>query len=518
MQEIDQFFEELENLFLEKDRAEYKEIKEDLENEIEVRLSEGESYETILKTLGTPETIAQAFYEDRRLDTALKSNYDVVASEDITNEYKKQKKEKRMKQWENSKKVLRVLGQVGLFFFSSYFFIGTGYYIFKEQTLLFGPGLIFLGSLFLFCSITNRFKKRRKTFLFLSLCMFAGSTLLFYTDYWFYAGETLDRSVTVDINDLKNIDISGQQAVDVSVIRTAETSTGKIELKGVQRKSNKENILRSKNSKTKLLIGEKNSFQWMEKLKPIEVTLYIPTDIAQDSVALNLREGNVNLSHMQLKKMAIKIIKGNIELKDIASDKINIISQQADLITRYYNGQLRIENKQGKTIVTQGQGIFNIKSESGVINVSNALSGKGTISNKNGKNIVTMSQIDTLNLENKFGETIIENQTGETNLTNDTGKVVVTDLRGTLNIVNTSGTIVVDQDQELAGEIKSDEGEIKWVQGKNSKMKFEVKSDSGKMMNSFNETSDAATRMKIQTQTGTIKIIAGDGENNNDNE
>src|SRR5699024_12445242 len=109
-EQMNDFFEALEGLFLEKDKEAFLEIKADLSRGIKVRMAEGESCEAILKALGSPQEIAEAYYEDQRLEKAMKAKQDIIAGEDLVREYKL-KRNSCLKRW------MIKLGKLFLFLF-----------------------------------------------------------------------------------------------------------------------------------------------------------------------------------------------------------------------------------------------------------------------------------------------------------------------------------------------------------------------------------------------------------------
>lgn len=78
-----EYFKELKSYFSEDDLESYYEIKEDLMDHIEACKEDGQTVEEALSSLASPKEVADDFFEDRRLQTAMNAEKDVIPSEEI---------------------------------------------------------------------------------------------------------------------------------------------------------------------------------------------------------------------------------------------------------------------------------------------------------------------------------------------------------------------------------------------------------------------------------------------------
>lgn len=111
MSKIEEFFLEMEALFLPLDIEAFYEMKEDLLEHIRVQQESGKSEDEILESLGTPHEIVDEFYEEQRIQTALNAKKDVIPLEDVRRIYKNERARIRKKYF---KFVIRTLKNIAI--------------------------------------------------------------------------------------------------------------------------------------------------------------------------------------------------------------------------------------------------------------------------------------------------------------------------------------------------------------------------------------------------------------------
>lgn len=511
MTRIDDFFKEMSTHFLESDMDSFNEIKEDLLEHIEIQLEEGKTEAEILIGLGEPEAIAASFYEDQRLDKALKAETDIIAVEDVKMVYKKDRKIKR-------KKFLRKV-QLGIYLILAVVFSCIALYLLSfvavyavsEQFLAAGPASLAIfficGSIYFILFLTRKKVVHTKEIAVLSVVSLLVSLGIFVSGQWFYEGKYYEK--VVELNDLtsKETIFSSHYPVEVTTIQIGENEKPKVEIEGHFRKSDQGNFVKESKNKTAIQIGAKDSFGLLKRMKKTEVIFYLPEKTSFENVTFNVNQGTVILSHLMAKKLAIQVEAGDLRLSDIYANEVNLTSEKAGVTINGFYADIQINNHYGKSIVKEGQGTLNVASKFGLINLSDLTSKSTTISNEKGKNVISSSAIDLLKTSNNEGITIIENQTGETKITNNDGKMVLTDLQGVLELKNQNGQVIVYEKDPLNATVTSEKGIVKWVQNYNSAVTFDLSSKSGKISNDFNNQTTANHHVVIKTESGDIRII-----------
>lgn len=511
MKRINQFFDEVEGFFLDKDQESFEELKEDMLEQIAIQLDEGKSEKEILEKLGDPEKMAAAFYEDQRLDKALKAEKDVVAVEDVKETYKRDKKRTRKRQ----------LSKVGMLLIAcltiisaviGIYLIGFSlYYGIKEQFLAFGPftlGLFFL-TLFTYSYLKLRKKPivlKKSILATASVCLII-SGVVYLNGQWFYQGQRYEKSYSIGEVIGKELDVNADYPIDISTVPISENEEARVEISGYMTETDRKNLVTIGEKEVSVRLGTKDLFQPMKKVKKTEMIFYLPAEESFANFDIHAYDGELNLSHQQADSFTFDIDRGEIRLTDIYAKKISLTSKSANLALNGFFAPVTINNQSGKSILKEGQGDLKIQAHSGLINLAGISGDKTTISNKSGKNVVIGSTVEELTINNKSGITVLENQTGKTTINSDSGKLILADLSGSLNLKNNSGQVIVNGSKPVAGNIQSTSGIVKWVQGDQTDMSFDLTTKTGKVVNNFNNNEESKNKISIKTDSGDIRII-----------
>ena len=187
-----EYFKELKSYFSEDDLESYYEIKEDLMDHIEACKEDGQTVEEALSSLASPKEVADDFFEDRRLQTAMNAEKDVIPSEEIQSVFLGTQKKKMKILAMSIFTVVRIFFMSLLLFMLFYFLVYLGEEMINEKHLAIIP---LSSSLMIVAIISLGFRKKRlfkKMYLsgwtsvvlvFLSLIIVAGAFLagdLFY--------------------------------------------------------------------------------------------------------------------------------------------------------------------------------------------------------------------------------------------------------------------------------------------------------------------------------------------------
>ncbi|EOS7733651.1 DUF4097 family beta strand repeat protein [Enterococcus hirae] len=332
-EQMNDFFEALEGLFLEKDKEAFLEIKADLSREIKVRMAEGESCEAILKALGSPQEIAEAYYEDQRLEKAMKAKQDIIAGEDLVREYKL-KRNSCLKRWMiKLGKLFLFLFQILLLVTSFYFLMMVLYYLIYEQVMMWGAVASSLFSLCFVIVLKKPEQVRKRLFLvyFVGIVSFLCNLLLVFNHSWVYQGQFLTRDIELKANAIESLNVSSTYPVDISVIQLSENETAKVEIKGHIRKQDQKQLFSMSSSKMNLTIGHPSFFDWSQNMGKVEIIFYLPENTKHKFLRFNLEQGEVTLNHTYAEKINLTMKKGRISITDVYSKMIQINSQSSDV-------------------------------------------------------------------------------------------------------------------------------------------------------------------------------------------
>lgn len=519
---IDNFFKEMEDLFLESDKSSFYELKEDLYEHINIQLSEGKTEEEVILSLGSPQAIVNDFYEDQRLHTAMTAEKDVVPIEQVKKAYKNEKKGKRKTLYSQLRQALKIgilfLSIVIVAFFSSSF-IHEG--IFEHYFALapFTLAVFFSGISLLIWRIMKHSNNQKNFYtigitLILSLISIAYLT---FTHSWFHNGAYHKAELTLTSDQLLNLTINSDYHVEVMTIPISSNKQARIEVQGYMHHSVSKELkdLQSDSNRIAFHLGKQNIFNYFARPKKNEITLYLPQSTKLNTLDLNLKNANLQLNNIIAKKILLDIKEGDIQIGNLQSDKMTINSHTADIFMTNYATSLSINNRDGKSILKNGQGKASIHSLTGLVNIQNTTSTDFTIDNQSGKSVLNDTLIQNLAINNQDGTLVLENQSGNSTIQNHSGKLILNNNSGFIKVQNQSGALIISQDKKLTGEIKSDDGLVKWVQLDTVPLAFILKSDSGKIVNEFGETpeSNAKADITVSTKSGEIRVIKKNNNN-----
>lgn len=514
MKRTDDFFNDMKTHFLESDMDSFNEIKEDLLEHIAIQLEEGKTEEEILAALGQPEKLAASFYEDQRLDKALKAETDIVAVEDVKKIYKQDQQIKRKKKIQKMNVFFSVLLVILFSILTIYLISFSIIYAIQERFFAIGPITLAIFLFGLSIYLSSIFRKKTvvhiQKILVISMISLLISGGVYLSGHWFYKGHYYEQLFELKSDSLKEIDLAAEYPIEVSVIPIGEKEAPKIEIQGYIKNADQDRLVAESTQKTAVQIGSNDHFEWLKQMKKSDVIFYLPKNTEFEKLSFNSVEATMILSHLQAKNVNVAIKKGEVRLNDIYAEQIKVDSEKADADVVGFFADIEVNNQQGKTILKEGQGQISVASQTGLINLNDLSSNSLTITNEHGKNVVSSSTIEHLKTSNVDGITVIENQVGDTAIENTNGKIVLTDLRGKLALKNKHGQVIVYEKEAIDGTIVSDTGLVKWIQSDGSDLTFQLSSKSGKISNEFENQKKTSHEVSIATQSGDIRIIKKD--------
>ena len=515
MKKVDDFFQEMRRLFLEKDLGEFEELKEDMTEHIQIKLSEGEEIDVILEQLGTPKTIVDAFYEDKRLEKVMTYDTDIVAIEDVKSAALQEEKDKLYKFYTRLKKGLKVILKAVfiLLMLLSIVCLGWSWIAYEHLSIIF---LLILGnSIFDLCLLKDLQHKSIKRMSFFTLIFVIMSFFIMYSIHFklfFYQGEKIDEVIELDNQSLDSLTLMGDFPINLTIEQTSDKQA-KMKVTGRVIKSAKKEleVLNTHSEKTTIDFGQKSLLSYFSALKELDVTLYVPKDV-EKSLVLDFEDADVQSNELTVKNLEMTLESGEINLEDLESQHVRFSSEKADLFLNNFNTPIEINNVSGKNIIKNGRGNITITSRDGFNNIFNVHGDKANINNANGKLIMTETEIDQLAIDSNSNTIIVESQLGDTSINAKKGKLVLKENKGSLAIKNQSAPIIITQHYALNGQIDNQSGLIKWVQYSERKSqvpKFNIHSSSKDIRNDFSnqDTSSLEKEFVIKNSSGKIEII-----------
>lgn len=515
MKKVDNFFQEMKSMFLEKDLGEFEELKEDMTEHIQIKLSEGEDIDNILEQLGSPKSIVDAFYEDKRLEKVMTYETDVVAIEDVKSVALQEEKDKLYKLYTHLRSGLKAILKVVfvLLIVLSTVCLGWSLFVYQHLSIIF---LLILGnSIFGLSLLKDLQHKSMKRMSFFTLIFVIVSFFIMYSIHFklfFYQGEKVDDMIELDNKSLDSLTLIGDFPINLTIEETT-TKQPKIKVTGNVLKSTKEEIetLKTNSKKNTIDFGQKSLISYFSDMKDLEVTLYVPKNAAKN-IVLNFEDADVQSNELTVKNLDMTLDTGEVTIEALESQHVRFNSKKADLFLNNFDTPLEVNNTHGKSIIKNGVGNITMTSTAGFNNIFNVKGDKFTINNANGKLIMTETEIDQLAINSESNTIIVEKQFGNTSMNVKKGKIVLKENKGSLAIKNQSAPIIVTQHDALEGQIDNQSGLIKWVQYSERKSQipeFKINSSSKNIRNDFGNQSENYSEKEfiINNQTGKIEII-----------
>jgi uncharacterized membrane protein len=505
---IEEFFKEMENLFLPLDKEAFAEIKEDLQEHIQIQLGAGKTKKEILKSLGSPQEIVEEFYEEQRMHTALHAAKDVIPVEEVGRVYKNERSIKRTYYFKILSKIVKFIVILSNIFLVMYLIIYFGYELFEEQHFAFGPfGLIFFltGLLLLLLNI-QKVKILGRVLLGFGVLNLILITL---TNNWFYIGNSYYETIPLTMNKEFNTVMNSDFPVNIVVIQVSDDLEPWMEVNGHFKSSTIRNLNKIKSDgNLNLNVDSRKGFDLFTKIEKAEILLFFPTSKVVNKFDLGLESGEIKIVDLNAENIDISIKKGTLEVVNMNAEKSEIYSKDAGIVINDYYSDLDITNKSGKTIVRNGEGSLMLKSETGYINVENVVSNIVTIGNISGKIEIVNTVVDKFNIYNNLGNIVVDTQSGDTYIDSIKGEVILRNLKKKLKVTSENSRIIVtEMNDDIKGEINADSGVIKWIQLDSLPLNFAIHNELGDTNNQFGGTETTSQEKSVIINSKTAKVM-----------
>lgn len=533
MSKSDDFFLEMEALFLPLDKEAFHELKEDLLEHIQIQLESGKSEDEILDSLGNPHEIVDEFYEDQRMHTALNAEKDVIPVVEIERVYKNERAIKIRNYIEHGIKILKNITIFLISILIVYFITYAVYEATRETHIAIAPIVI---TCLLFGILIPLLKKNKiqtigKVFFWFGILGFSWITA---TNSWFYEGNFYNKTILMPNKNDFDIILHSDFPAHVVTVQVPSGQKARMEVKGYfktsdikhlekQIKDNQENDDQEKDNQLKekqdndgheqvnmfdINFGSRNIFDLFTKMEKAEVILYIPENQKVDNFNVTINDGNIKIVYLDANNLDISIKKGEFQVIDLNSNMATVQSKNAEIVINEFYSTFNIINKNGKTIIKSGEGNLNLESEKGYIDVEKLISNEANIINKQGKIDIRDTKVEEFYIKNNLGNIVMDTQNGNTKIQSQKGEVILRNLQKKLNIDSHSSRIVVTQIDEIEGEITSSSGVIKWIQSEDAPLNFIVENESGNTENAFAGMNNSnKKKVSIYSKSADVMII-----------
>ncbi|MPQ21818.1 hypothetical protein CKN86_12840 [Carnobacterium divergens] len=509
-----EYFKELKSYFSEDDLESYYEIKEDLLDHIEACKEDGQTIEEALSSLASPKEIADDFFEDRRLQTAMYAEKDVIPSEEIQSVFLDNQK-KKMKIL-----ALSILTGVRIFFMSLlllllfYFLVYLGEEVINEKHLAiipFSSSLMIVAIIILGLRKKTLFKKLYlngwTSFLLgsLSLIMVAGGYL---AGDLFYQGIKIEQDLVIkNEKDVKLI-MDSDADVEITTVEVPKNEEFRIFLSGRFKKSELTKINHAvKGNKFDLEVDKRNKFDFFTRTGSSEMVVFIPAGTKLDSLDFNLTKGELRIIDLHVDRFNLNLVDGDLYGKNITSNSGEIHSEFGEVVIEDSKTNLKVDSQKGKTILTMITGDVEANIEDGLSIFKDLTAKKVNVKSNSGKFILEDSTIQKLIAVSNDGQSIVKRTKGSVDLKTTTGKMILRSNNGPLKVSNDEGTVISIQHDNLNADIKSKSGFIKWIQDGDADIRIVAVSKTGDVTNEFNSKKKAPYKVKLKSDTGMIRVI-----------
>lgn len=513
MNTIDAYLAELKSYFSESNMDVYLELEEDLLEEVQSSMAEGQTEEEAVKKLSSPAEIASDFFADRRFETAQTAVGDLVPEEEVEEVFKEARR-KRLAYFVQkgiliSRKVLIMVLLVLTVYFISYLIQE----LYLEGHLARIPAIFCLISVGLLVNLWQSKLKlaQNKRYLVMALVSLLSLGLFIeglLSHQLFYRGISHFQEITADgLEDISFV-LDSDAMIEITTSEVGANEKFRVLFDGNFKKQDIKAISENDGKKKiDLQVDKKRLFNLFTRTKESEIILLIPKGVKLSEFSLNLLKGDLRLLHMGANKLTLDLVEGDIFSKNIMSDKALINSQKGDIVIE--DSQLTgvITNRDAKTILTHLVGDLRINGDRGHTIIKDLTSKESDIRTIDGKITIEDSQIDTLSTYAESGQNVVARTNGRLTLESARGKIVSEANQGQLKTKNDSGVTILIDTEGVPSQISSQSGFIKWIHDVSNPAHFTVTSKSGEVRNELSDHEGVGPAISIQSVSGDIRVI-----------
>lgn len=506
---IDEYLNTLKTYFDEDDAESFDSLKEDLIERWEECLLEGMTEEEAIATFSSPKTIAKDYFRDRSFEIAEKAKTYVVPKEEVKSFFYQSQKY----QWKKVvnklvnilKEIMRLvlLTMIGV---SLYYIVKEIYY---EQHIAKIPLMSLLVSTL---SLLFYVSKKRKNILILKMTLFGIAVLVFFVSQfqndWFYTG--IDYYHKFDLKKHENLDFSLDIGpnIEVSTVSVPKEDSFELILRGKYTKQDIQQLEKQiSGNKVNISLNPDSWHNLFTSNGRKEVILFVPEKKILSYFNVISSKGDLRLLDFETKKLKIDLEDGELYMKEVSVDEGEIRTSAADFILDESQGNLNIDNKHGKNVITKFEGDLDIRSNTGISILKQLDSQKVNLNSKKSRLIIDNSSVTQLNVSATGGQQVVKNTTGDIHIKTEEGRIVTEELKGKLELQTFSGPIISIQTSAVDANVCSQKGFIKCLQSDSDEVLIDAYVGKKKIKNDFSNTINPKTKVKINSETGTVKVI-----------
>lgn len=515
MNSMDEYLKHLRMSFEEDDTEAFNELKEDLLEQLEVCLQEGQTEAEVVAGLASPEELAADYYADRSMDAALHARTYVVPKEEVQDVFIRSQKRRLRRFWQSFFKIVKPLVLAGLIGLGIFFLI----YVEKELTENKHLAAIPVVAALLLVALTlvalqNWYvgRKRFLTFLSLGLTILGVGFLVYFsvTKQLLYTGREYYQKIELGSSENVTFTFRSDADVEITTVEVASNESLSFIVNGRFKESDIRKIEEANyENQVDLSLDQEDVFDTFTSTGRSQLIFFIPKGIILDDFTLELAQGDLRLVDIDTKNFDLDMISGDVFAKNIVADKGRIFSEKGDVVIEESAIDLDIESNEGKLVITGLLGNLSIDVDDGLSVLKMLHSDEVTVTNHSSRMVLEDSTVGTLNASGESGQLVVKRTTGELSIQNNDGKIVAEENSGELRLQNQTGATIVIQSMPINGTVTSQSGFIKWLQDPDQPMQVEATTRTGALRNEFSEVSQAPKeKAVIQSESGDIKVLA----------
>lgn len=513
MKSIEEYLIKLQSYFEEDDMEGFLELKEDLLEQLEDQLAEGQTEEQVVQSLSDPERVAEDYFIEVNLETISNVKTSVISRDELDDELKRTIKKSMSKYWflllSCTKNMLFISG-VALFIFFLVYIVAE---LITQQHLALIPlfsNIAFAG--IILYKLQPYLKLRFKTASYITiacLAISAGGFLFFgLKQKLFYQGIDYFNEYTLTSSEKIKMALTSDSDVEFSVIQVSENEPFRLMVRGRFTQKDVQNMENNHYQETiNLSLDENNWLNLFTRTGKSEILLFVPENHDLAKLSLDLSQGDIRLISASIKELTLNMDSGDVYAKELVSNDTNIINNTGDVVIENSEADISLTSSEGKTVINGNDGNLNLSVINGTTILKKLKAKEVGLQNHNGKLVLEEGEINSLSSQSTTGSQVIKYVKGNIKATSGSGKIVVEETSGNLIANTDSGVIIVVQTEALAADINSKSGFIKWLQSPNKEVAFKATSKNGTVGNHYESPTLLTPNVSITSQTGDIKII-----------
>lgn len=256
-----------------------------------------------------------------------------------------------------------------------------------------------------------------------------------------------------------------------------------------------------------LVINQVEHLFFQRKSPPCKLQIIVPTDVAAcwqirsgsgdisagqlitDSIHIKSGSGDVDIFEIKAHKACFKASSGDITARKNKLNELQFETSSGDVEMETIHGNIMGEASSGDIVLTNQQGDhMELETSSGDINVKNSVVKQAIYNASSGDIEVEHFKTEQVSMRTTSGDMVVRGFTGE--------------MKGSTN----SGDINLSHISQFMLDLRAHSGDVTIAYGQASHVAFDVKTDSGEIINKY--------PMQVHQQTkNELSGVIGDGGN-----